>query len=229
MDPDARRRRVIELIGDMVRARSQLEPVVQLIEDVHWMDDASQPFLDGLIEAVAGTRTLLVINHRTGYASARLAAGALPRHPADAAQPRLERAPGHTSCSARDPSLDDLAIQVQRSSEGNPFFIEELVRNLFEQGTIAGAPGNHRRVAPLPASLPPSVENILAARIDRLPETDKRVLQTAAVIGREFDPALLGAVAAGDRRLARVIPTARSPPQPSSTGSTPASAASATP
>ncbi|HWH09837.1 MAG TPA: adenylate/guanylate cyclase domain-containing protein [Solirubrobacteraceae bacterium] len=197
MDPDARRRRVIELIADMVHARSRLEPVVQLIEDVHWMDDASQPFLDGLIEAVAGTRTLLVINHRTGYANARLSAAHCSV---------IQLTPLNHVSSERlvnellgtDPSLEDLAIQVQRSSEGNPFFIEELVRNLFEQGTIAGAPGHHRRVAPLPASLPPSVENILAARIDRLPETDKRVLQTASVIGREFDPALLDAVAAGD-------------------------------
>ncbi|HEY5196999.1 MAG TPA: adenylate/guanylate cyclase domain-containing protein [Solirubrobacteraceae bacterium] len=197
MDPDARRRRVIELIGDMVHARSRLEPVVQLIEDVHWMDDASQPFLDGLIEAVAGTRTLLVINHRTGYAGTRVSA---PHCRVVQLTPL-----NHVSSErlvnellGTDPSLEQLAIQVQRSSEGNPFFIEELVRNLVEQGTILGGPGHHRQVAPLRASLPPSVENILAARIDRLPETDKRVLQTAAVIGREFDPALLGAVAAGD-------------------------------
>jgi adenylate cyclase len=199
MDPDARRRRVIELIADMVRARSELEPAVEIIEDVHWMDDASQPFLDGLIDAVAGTRTLLVINRRTGYPGARVASEhhcrVLQLMPLNHVSSELLV----TELLGSDRSLDDLAEQMQRSSEGNPFFIEELVRNLVEQGTIEGEPGRYRRVAPLPTSLPPSVESVLAARIDRLPETDKRVLQTAAVIGREFDPVLLEAVAAGDR------------------------------
>ncbi|HEX3872746.1 MAG TPA: adenylate/guanylate cyclase domain-containing protein [Solirubrobacteraceae bacterium] len=196
IDPDARRRRVIELIGDMVHARSAREPAVEIVEDVHWMDDASQPFLDGLIEAVRGTRTLLVITHRTGYASAQLAAAhcrLLPLMP-------LTHVSSELLVNERlgdDASLDDLAQQMERSSEGNPFFIEELVRNLVEQGTIDGEPGDYRRVAPLPRSLPPSVESVLAARIDRLPETDKRLLQTASVIGREFDPALLAAVAGG--------------------------------
>jgi adenylate cyclase len=197
IDPDARRTRVIALIRDMVHARSELEPAVQLIEDVHWMDDASQQFLDELIDAVARTRTLLVITHRTGYASSRLAAGhcrAITLTPLnDQSSQRLV----HERLGT-DPSLEDLTAQVQRNSEGNPFFIEELVRNLVEQGTIDGTPGDYRRVAPLPTSLPPSVESVLAARIDRLPDTDKRVLQTAAVIGREFDPVLLGVVAGGD-------------------------------
>jgi class 3 adenylate cyclase/tetratricopeptide (TPR) repeat protein len=196
IDPDARRLRVIELIGDMVRARSVLEATVRVIEDVHWMDDASQQFLDGLIEAVAGTRTLLVLNHRTGYASALLDAPhcrELPLMPLNhVSSERLVN-----ELLGGDPSLADLASQIERSSEGNPFFIEELVRNLVEQGTLDGEPGRYRRVAPLPRSLPPSVENVLAARIDRLPETDKRVLQTASVIGREFEPALLGIVAGG--------------------------------
>jgi predicted ATPase/class 3 adenylate cyclase len=197
IDPDARRRRMIELIRDMIHARSLLGPAVQLIEDVHWMDDASQQFLDGLIEAVAGTRTLLVISHRTGYASARLSA---PHCRAVVLTPL-----NHVSSErlvnellGSDPSLDDLAAQVQRSSEGNPFFIEELVRNLVEQRAIDGEPGGYRRVAPLPRTLPPSVESVLAARIDRLPDADKRILQTASVIGREFEPVLLGVVAGDD-------------------------------
>jgi class 3 adenylate cyclase/tetratricopeptide (TPR) repeat protein len=199
IDPDARRRRMIELISDMVRARSMLEPAVQLIEDVHWMDDASQQFLDELIEAVAGTRTLLVISHRTGYASARLSAA----HCRSVVLTPLNHVSSERlvhELLGRDASLDDLAAQVQRSSEGNPFFIEELVRNLVEQGTIDGEPGAYRRVAPLPTTLPPSVESVLAARIDRLPPADKRVLQTASVIGREFEPVLLGVVAGDDAR-----------------------------
>ena len=197
IDPDARRTRVIGLIRDMVHARSELEPAVQLIEDVHWMDDASQQFLDELIQAVARTRTLLVISHRTGYASARLAAGhcrAITLTPLNHIS--SQRLVG--DLLGDDPSLDDLTTQVQHSSEGNPFFIEELVRNLVEQGTIDGTPGAYHRVAPLPTRLPPSVESVLAARIDRLPDPDKRVLQTAAVIGREFNPVLLGVVTRGD-------------------------------
>jgi adenylate cyclase len=198
MDPDARRRRVIELIGDMVHARSALEPAVEIIEDVHWMDDASKPFLDGLVDAVAGTRTLLVVAHRTGYAGARVPS-------ADHCSVLALMPLNHVSSEllvnellGYDHSLGDLAAAVEGGGEGNPFFIEELVRNLVEQGTLDGRPGSYRRVAPLPTSLPPSVENVLAARIDRLPETDKRILQTASVIGREFDPALLGAVVLGD-------------------------------
>jgi class 3 adenylate cyclase/tetratricopeptide (TPR) repeat protein len=197
IDPDARRQRVIELIGDMMRARSALEPAVQLIEDVHWMDDASQPFLDGVIDAAAGTRTLVVINHRTGYAGGRLLAGhcrPLPLMPLNHVSSELLV----NQLLGDDPSLEDLAAAIERSSEGNPFFIEELVHNLVEQGTIEGEVGDYRRVASLPASLPPSVENVLAARIDRLPPADKRILQTASVIGREFDPALLGAVVGGE-------------------------------
>jgi adenylate cyclase len=162
------------------------------------MDDASKPFLDGLVDAIAGTRTLLVVAHRTGYAGARVAAHAhchvLPLMPLNHVSSELLV----NELLGFDPSLDDLAAAVERGGEGNPFFIEELVRNLVEQGTLDGRPGSYRRVAPLPTSLPPSVENVLAARIDRLPDTDKRILQTAAVIGREFEPALLGAVALGD-------------------------------
>jgi len=197
IDPDARRTRVIGLIRDMVHARSELEPAVLLVEDIHWLDDASQQFLGPLIEAVAGTRTLLVISHRTGYASARLAAS----HCRAVTLTRLDDGSSERLVQAllgEHPSLDDLTTQVERSGEGNPFFIEELVRNLVEQGTIDGQPGAYRRVASLPRRLPPSVESVLAARIDRLPDTDKRVLQTASVIGREFDPVLLGVVTGGD-------------------------------
>src|SRR5207253_4423655 len=95
-----------------------------------------------------------------------------------------------------DPSLHRLRELVRERTGGNPFFIEEIVQSLIETGVVAGSRGAYQLVRPAEeVGLPATVQNVLAARIDRLPEREKRLLQTASVIGKDFPEPLLAAVA----------------------------------
>jgi class 3 adenylate cyclase/tetratricopeptide (TPR) repeat protein len=195
MDPEARQRHLFETLNRLTGARSERQPAVLMFEDLQWIDSASEAFLENLVEALPGTRTLLIVNFRPEYRAdwmqrtyyRRLPLLAMDSQAIDALAREL---------LGDDPSLDGLAERVRERSGGNPFFVEELIRNLAESGSLEGARGAYRMVAPIDEqAVPVSVQAVLAARIDRLPEREKLLLQTAAVIGREFSEPLLRRVA----------------------------------
>jgi adenylate cyclase len=196
MDPEARQRHLFAVARQVVQARSRREPAVAWIEDLHWLDPVSASFFENFTEAVAGTRTLFLATFRPEFHARWMQRShyqQLPLLPLgrDATAQLLHDLLGP------DASLGDLAARIGERAAGNPFFAEELVLALAEHGALVGERGAYRlgRAAEAVA-LPPTVQGVLAARIDRLPEREKDVLQVAAVIGREFSAAVLRQVTA---------------------------------
>jgi len=191
MDPEARQRRLLAVAREVLQARSRREPAVAWIEDLHWLDAASATFFGDLAEAVAGTRTLFLATFRPEFHARWMQRShyqQLPLLPLgeDATAELLRDLLGP------DMSLRDLAARISERAAGNPFFAEELVQALADQGALAGERGAYRLGRAVDTVvLPPTVQAVLAARIDRLPEREKEVLQIAAVIGREFSEAVL--------------------------------------
>jgi adenylate cyclase len=195
IDPDARRRRLLALIRRLVRAPSREQVVVNVIEDAHWIDPASDEFLGSLVEATARARGLVVVAFRPEYTAGWMRRSWYRQLPLSPLAPAVV-----TSLLAEllgpDPSLDGLAELIAERTGGNPFFLEEVVRDLAETGTLAGEPGHYRLAGDISrVAVPDTVHSVLAARIDRLGARAKDLLGAAAVIGREFDRELLERVA----------------------------------
>jgi len=195
MDPEARQRQSFDVVRRVIQARGQKETTVILLEDLHWFDGGSETFLEPLIDATAGTRGLIIVNFRPEYHAPWMGKSyyqqvALVPLGAEAIRQLLDALLG------ADPSIAGLAEAIHARTAGNPFFTEELVQSLIESGKLHGSTGAYRLVAAIDSlEVPSSVHALLAARIDRLGEREKAVLQTAAVIGREFDEPTLAAVA----------------------------------
>ena len=204
-----RRGRAVEAFKRLVLRESQVQPVVLLVEDLHWVDGETQAILDSLVESVPTARVLLLVNYRPEY-----------RHPWGAktyySRVQIDRlAPGSAgalieSLLGSDPGLEPARQVLAARTDGNPFFIEETIRTLVETDVLAGTRGAYRLARPLRTiQVPPTVQAVLAARIDRLAPEDKRLLQSAAVVGKDVPLGLLRAIAdeadAGLReRLARL-------------------------
>jgi len=195
LDPPQRRRRTLDAVKWLLVRESQVQPVLLVFEDLHWIDGETQAFLDTLVDSVPMTRLLLLVNYRPEYTHSwgsktyyqQLRLDTLP--PISAGE-FLEALLGP------DPTLADLRRLLIDRTQGNPFFLEETVHALVETGALTGERGSYRLAAPIQnLRLPSTVQTILAARIDRLDPEDKRVLQAAAVIGKEVPFTLLQAVA----------------------------------
>jgi class 3 adenylate cyclase len=191
---EERERRLLGLIRRMIEARSRQEPVVMVIEDLHWIDSGTEAFVATVVEAAAHTRTLLLLTFRPEYHAAwmqRSHCQQLPLLPlAPEAVAELLR-----ELLGTDPSLAGLASRIQEHTAGNPFFLEEVVQDLAESGRLQGLRGRYRLAAPVASlGIPTTVRAVLAARIDRQPAREKGVLQSAAVIGPEFGERTLLAV-----------------------------------
>ena len=197
MDPQIRRKRTLEAIKRLLVRESLNLPLILIFEDLHWLDTETQAFLSLLSESIATAHILLLVNYRpeyrhdwgnkTYYTQLRLD----PLGSAEAEEmltALLEEKVGATHASP----LQDLKQFILEKTEGNPFFMEEIVQALVEQGILARDVGAHG-VRPVPADLrlPPTVQAVLASRIDRLPPMEKELLQTLAVIGKEFSLSLL--------------------------------------
>ena len=195
MDPEARQRRLVEITRRLMRSRSQREVAVLFVDDLHWIDPESDAFLAGIVDAVTETRTLLLVNYRPEYDAAWTARPECHRvslRPlgADAIEELLGAIVG------RDGSLRPIREMIASRSGGNPFFAEELVQSLVDSGHLEGEKAGYRLVVPPERiSLPPTVESVLAARIDRAGDLDKSVLHAAAVIGPRFSERVLEGVA----------------------------------
>ena len=195
LDPPQRRQRTLTGLKRVLLRESQVQPLLLVFEDLHWIDAETQALLDSLVESLPTAWLLLLVNYRpeyqhgwgskTYYTQLRLD----PLPPANA-EAFLQALLGD------DPSLAPLKPLLIARTEGNPFFLEESVRTLVETGVLVGTPGVYRLAQALPTiQVPATVQAVLAARIDRLPPEDKRLLQTAAVIGTEVSLPLLQAIA----------------------------------
>jgi class 3 adenylate cyclase/tetratricopeptide (TPR) repeat protein len=194
-DPDARQRQMLSVIRRVAHARSRLRPTVTLVEDLHWLDDASAVLLAELVRASAGSRTLLILTYRPEYPADGLGDSHCQRI---TLRPLEEGAVGELlgSLLGGHRSLDKLADLIAARAVGNPFFCEELVQALAESGHLIGALGSYRLQRTLEeVVLPATVQATLAARIDRLGEREKELLQVASVVGYELEEPVLGAVA----------------------------------
>lgn len=189
ISPDARRRRLVDLIKTISLARSG--PAVYVIDDVQWIDGASESLLADFAAAVPGMQAALVVVYRpqyTGMLSCIPGSHAFMLEPlSDSEITDLVRGllGGH-------PSVIRLAAVIAERAVGFPFCAEEIVRDLAERGELAGSPGAYvcvRKVSDI--DVPASVQAIIGARIDRLPATAKQTLNAAAVIGTQFDAELL--------------------------------------
>jgi class 3 adenylate cyclase len=187
-------------VARLVGALAATEPCVVLLDDVHWMDGASLRVLRALVDAAAGARLLVVTNFRPDHDPAWLDGAHCSRLPLaplgpDARQALLAELLGD------DDSIAALADMIGERTGGNPFFIEEVVQALAGAGNLAGRAGAYRLAAPLDSlAIPPTVHSLLGARIDRLGAEAKDLLHMAAVIGKQFDRALLCAVAGREDR-----------------------------
>jgi class 3 adenylate cyclase/tetratricopeptide (TPR) repeat protein len=198
VDPEARQRQLVAIAKRVMQVRGRREPAVLLIEDLHWIDGGSEGFLERLSAALPGTRTLLMVNFRPEYHAGWVAR---PADTPDALYRQVQLLPLGPEATTEllrdllgsDPSLNALGERIRERTGGNPFFIEEVVRSLVDQGVLVRSPATTMRLTQpvTEIQIPATVHAVLAARIDRLPERDKRLLQTAAVIGKECaDPVL---------------------------------------
>ncbi|MGB9227322.1 AAA family ATPase [Mycobacterium sp.] len=189
IDPDARRRRLTALINTAQLARSR--PAIFIVEDVHWIDEVSESMLADFVAVIPQTASLALISYRPEYR------GALSRVPGAQSitlEPLSdsETAALVTQLLGPDPSVGELATLIVDRAAGNPFFAEEMVRELAERGVLLGNRSAYvSTVGAAEVSVPATVQATIAARIDRLHPAAKRTLGAAAVIGSRFDPGLL--------------------------------------
>jgi predicted ATPase len=212
LDPQLRRQRTFEAITRLLLRESLNQPVLLLVEDLHWLDSETHTWLQLFSERVASARLLLLVNYRpefqhpwgskTFYRQLRLD----PLGP-DEAHALLTAVLGDSA------AVQPLKQLILTKTAGNPFFMEEMAQTLVDQGVLRrDAAGGMQLVSPVTGSaltalqLPPTVQGLLAARIDRLPADEKALLQTLAVLGKEFVWSLLTQVTdQPDEELQRLL------------------------
>ncbi|SKA31858.1 adenylate cyclase [Enhydrobacter aerosaccus] len=193
-DPAARRDRLNGLLRQLARLASRDAPAVILFEDLHFMDSGSESLIEVLAETLTGTRLLLLVNFRPGYSASWMRGD---HYDQISLAPLRHAAAGALAedMLGGDESVEPLLSLVADRARGNPFFIEELVRKFEESGHLVGGPGHYRLVRiPDIRIIPDNVQAIVSARVDDRPELERTLLQTAAVIGREFVAAVLARV-----------------------------------
>ena len=178
LSPQALQSRTFAILRQLLLSAGRGGLVILQIEDLHWIDQASEEFLAYLVEGLTASRMLLVVTYRSGYRPQWIEKS----YSTQIALPRLtdrESRKVVESVLRRSKLTDDLVSTVLSKAEGNPFFLEELTRSLLENPDV---------------SVPDTLQGVLLARIDRLPDLHKRLLQTASVLGREFALDLLLAI-----------------------------------
>jgi adenylate cyclase len=207
LSAEARQRALGRIVCRLVNAPARRKTLVLVVEDLHWIDEGSNVLLGDLVASIAGTNTIAVLNFRPEFS------------------PPWRQAPSYREISlaplagadtrallrdlaGEDPSLDGLDEPIHERTQGNPFFIEEIVRELAEAGQLEGERGAYRLARPIEdAGVPVTVQAVLAARIDRLDPSAKQLLQVASVVGKEVSGQALGMTAGLDRE--RIDPVLR--------------------
>jgi len=190
-DPVEQERRVAGLLRRLLRARGAAGPFVVHLDDAHWIDPQSERLLAELADVASTTRAFLLLNFRPEFQAAwmgrsyyqQLSVAPLGR---EATCEMISGLLGH------DPSVVELGELIRERTQGNPFFIEEVVQAHAASGALAGERGAYRWTSSsAELEVPATVQSLLAARVDGLAEKDKLVLQTAAVIGKRFSERVL--------------------------------------
>jgi DNA-binding NtrC family response regulator/tetratricopeptide (TPR) repeat protein len=195
LEPSQRRQQLLDAIRRLLIRETQIQPILLVAENLHWIDGETQALLDSLVEGLPTARLLLLVTYRpeyhhgwtskTYYTQLRLD----PLTPGPAQELLNTLLGGHVS-------LVPLMQSLLQRTEGNPFFLEESVQTLVESHVLVGARGAYCLAKPLQnVQVPATVQAVLVARMDRLPPPEKRLLQTAAVIGMEVPCALVQATA----------------------------------
>jgi class 3 adenylate cyclase/tetratricopeptide (TPR) repeat protein len=194
LDPPRRREWTLAALKRLLLRQSQAAPLLLVFEDLHWIDGESQAFLDALIEGMPVAQLLLLVSYRPEYEHRWVRKSYY-------AQVRVDALPGAHADELLGTLLgDDAALQSLRQhlivkTDGNPLFLEESVRSLVDVGVLVGERGAYRQARPIDAiRVPDTVQTVLSARIDRLDAETKRLLQVAAVIGKDVPSLLLRAV-----------------------------------
>jgi class 3 adenylate cyclase/tetratricopeptide (TPR) repeat protein len=193
LDPPQRRQRTLDAVKRLLLHESQVQPLLVVFEDLHWIDGETQALLDSLVESLGSARLLLLVNYRPEYEHRWGSKTAY-------SQLRLDTLPAESAAEllaallGPDPGLAPLTQMLVK--RGNPLFLEETVRTLVATGALAGERGAYRLTRPVEAlQVPAMVQAILAARIDRLPPEEKGLLQAASVIGKDVPYVLVAAIA----------------------------------
>ncbi len=194
LDSFQRRQRTLDAVKRLLLREAEAQPLLLVFEDLHWVDAETQALLDSLVESLPTARALLLVSYRPEYSHGwgqktyylQLRLDPLPPESADELLDGL---------LGTDASLQSLKTRLAASTGGNPLFLEESVRTLVELHALVGERGAYRLAQPIDTlQVPTTVQSILAARIDRLRPEEKRLLETAAVIGKDFAYTLLQAV-----------------------------------
>jgi class 3 adenylate cyclase len=189
IDPDARRRRLTALLNAASLARET--PAVYVIEDAHWIDEVSESMLTEFLTVIPQTPSLVLVTYRPEYRGA-LGRVAGAQTIALAPLSDSETAALVTELLGSDPSVGGMATMIAEKAAGNPFFAEEIVRDLAERGVLRGNRSAYESTADAAeVSVPATLQATIAARIDRLDPAAKRTLSAAAVIGSRFSRGLL--------------------------------------
>jgi class 3 adenylate cyclase/tetratricopeptide (TPR) repeat protein len=200
--PDQRQRRLHSAFVGLFRHMADTRPLVLTVEDLHWADGETLAVLDRVAAELPATRQMLLLDHRPEFTHA---------WPSSISALHVEPlTPDDTHELIRQILGDEIGnrrlarLLVERTG-GNPFFLEECIASLIEQGALIGQRGAYRLVAEIEAlDLPDTVRSIIASRLDRLLPADKAVMQAAAIMSRELEPAVLAAML--DRTEAEISP-----------------------
>ena len=205
MDGQVKKRRTLEAIKRILLRESLNQPLMVIFEDLHWIDEQTQEFLNLLADSIGTAKILLLVNYRPEYSHqwgsktyyTQLRLDPLGR---ESAEEMLAALLGDGT------ELAPLKRLIIERTEGTPFFMEETVQVLLDEGALVGN-GTVKLTRPLrELKIPPTVQAILVSRIDRLPSDAKELLQTLAVIGREFPTSLIRAVVTkSDDELNRLL------------------------
>ncbi|MGE5220529.1 MAG: ATP-binding protein [Chloroflexota bacterium] len=195
LEPRERRIQILDAVRRLLTRESARQPLLVVFEDLHWIDSETQAFLDLLVESLPQTQIYLLVNYRPGYTHTWASKDYYTRVRVDP----LPSAGAHELIQSLLGDHEELASLTElliRRTEGNPFFVEEIIRSLTETGVLVGAKGKYRPgIAIDSIRVPSTVRTVLADRIDRLSAAEKQLLQIAAVIGVVVPLRLLDEVA----------------------------------
>jgi class 3 adenylate cyclase/predicted ATPase len=191
MDTQIRRQRTFEALKKLFLRESLNQPLVLIFEDLHWIDGETQGFLDILSESVASAHLLLLVNYRPEYRH-EWGSKTYYTHLRLAPLGKAEAEELLTFLLGNDASLTALKLLILEKTEGTPFFMEEVVQTLAEEGVLSGERGQYRlERAPTELHISPTVQGVLTARIDRLAPAERAFLHQVAIIGRQFPLSLV--------------------------------------
>ena len=189
LSPEAIKTRTFEILRQMSLREARQRPLILTVEDLQWIDKTSEEYFASLVETLAGAPILFLATYRPGYRPPWMEKSYATQVALQPLSPEDSLTVVHTVLQGEHLPAP-IAQMIVEKAEGNPFFLEELARAIGEQGELRST-----------LAVPDTIQEVLLARINRLPEQPKRLLQTASILGREFSLRLLGAISVGSSDL----------------------------